>query len=69
MCLFPQSRAHDAWVFNKKNRFKKTPDQTPTTDPSKKLIMTEKLRQVLTTAKPNLNYTEAEIFINEVSKE
>ena len=52
-----------------KNSFKKTPDKTPTTDPSKKLIMMENIRQVLITTQPNINSVEAEILINEVLKE
>ena len=44
---------HYAWLLNKKNQFKKAPDENPATDPSKKLAMTEQPRKVLIATQPN----------------
>jgi len=66
---------HEAWSKNKRN-FKSSKSKTPTSEkdsvpdqPQKQMVMTEKLRQVLTTTQPNLNSAQIENFIQSVLKE
>jgi len=56
---------------NKQKKNSPSPSkETPSnTDDNKKLIMTDKLRRVLTTTQPNLSPTQIDEFISEVLKE
>ena len=65
---------HDAWLATKNNYQKKNnypKESTPSSNPSgsKQLVMTDKLRRVLTTTQPNLSSTQIDEFISEVLKD
>ena len=59
---------HEAWAA-KNHRHKNTPTKEGSSAAGSKLVMTDKLRRVLTTTQPTLSSAQIDDFISEVLKE